>query len=695
VTVTATPTVTPRVRRAAARLGWALLCAPGAYQLALLAIAVARRYAYPYDLEWMEGGMLVHAQRLLDGHGIYVAPSVDFIPYLYTPLYPALLAGLARLPGLALSYQLGRAVSVLSIAAILALGAWAVWREARPRWRAAGAVGAAVCAGFFAATYPWVEGWYDLVRGDTLFLALATGGLVVLRAAAVRPAAGGRGFLHPGAAVAGALLALSFFAKQTGVLLVAAGAVALAVMRWRALASYLVSAGVVGGGGSWLLDRATSGWYWIYVYRVHQQHDTNLDRFWRSFANIWSQFPVLTAALLVMLVAVAAHASALRRLPRGGGAFLYWMWLHLAGTAVGALGWATQWAHFNAYIPALTFGAIAAGAGVVALAGCFEELPARWRVPQVAVTLVAAALGWQLYHARWQPRRLVPTALDRAAGDRLIADLRGIPGEVLIPSHPWYAHLAGKPTFTHRMGLLDVGYQPPPSARKPPLPPAAHQVAGLSDALHERRFGAVVIDDHWAPWELPGLDEGYRVDHLLRRDESPRVVTGAVTAPATVWTPVPPVAPPPPGARVLFDFETGDWEGWQVSGTAWGPGPASAIPGFRVLGAGGRRFACSYCNGRHQPTGTLVSPTFDIRGRKLRLRVGGGDNPATARVELRPAAPLPAVALRKATGNRGTTLGVVEWDVGELRGQRVQLALIDAGSSGWDYLLVDDVWELP
>ena len=65
------------------RLAWPVLALPGAAQLGLLLYTVARRVAYPYDLEWMEGGMLVHAWRLMHGETIYPPPSVDFkIPWL-------------------------------------------------------------------------------------------------------------------------------------------------------------------------------------------------------------------------------------------------------------------------------------------------------------------------------------------------------------------------------------------------------------------------------------------------------------------------------------------------------------------------------------------------------------------------------------------------------------------------------------
>ncbi len=67
------------------------------------------------------------------GRGIYVAPSADFVPFFYTPLYPAVLAGLAKI-GLPLGFPLGRAISALATFATMgmlyAIGA----REAGRVW---------------------------------------------------------------------------------------------------------------------------------------------------------------------------------------------------------------------------------------------------------------------------------------------------------------------------------------------------------------------------------------------------------------------------------------------------------------------------------------------------------------------------------------------------------------------------------
>src|SRR5690349_9688035 len=87
------------------------------YFVVILLYVFARRFTYPYDLEWMEGGMLAHALRLVEGRPIYAPPSVDFIPYLYTPGYPAVLFALSKI--FPLGYALGRAVSLFGFVAVV------------------------------------------------------------------------------------------------------------------------------------------------------------------------------------------------------------------------------------------------------------------------------------------------------------------------------------------------------------------------------------------------------------------------------------------------------------------------------------------------------------------------------------------------------------------------------------------------
>ena len=85
------------------------------------------RLGYPYDLEWMEGGMLLHGLRVMNGEPLYGPPGPDFIPFIYPPLYSWLLALGGSIFGL--DYWIGRSLSLLG--SLVATGAliWALRKE--------------------------------------------------------------------------------------------------------------------------------------------------------------------------------------------------------------------------------------------------------------------------------------------------------------------------------------------------------------------------------------------------------------------------------------------------------------------------------------------------------------------------------------------------------------------------------------
>ena len=82
----------------------------GLAALGLLLYTAAGRYDYPYDIEWMEGGLLTHAWRVREGLPLYVEPSVDFVPFIYPPLYAWVLGTLGHV--FELGYPLGRLLSL-------------------------------------------------------------------------------------------------------------------------------------------------------------------------------------------------------------------------------------------------------------------------------------------------------------------------------------------------------------------------------------------------------------------------------------------------------------------------------------------------------------------------------------------------------------------------------------------------------
>jgi hypothetical protein len=62
------------------------------------------------------------------------------------------------------------------------------------------------------------------------------------------------------------------------------------------------------------------------------------------------------------------------------------------------------------------------------------------------MTVLLAGIA-QFAVLRYDPGAQLPTATDRHAGQQLLALLRQAHGDVLVPDHPYYAALVGKPTY--------------------------------------------------------------------------------------------------------------------------------------------------------------------------------------------------------------------------------------------------------
>ncbi|HEX4418398.1 MAG TPA: hypothetical protein VH165_10890 [Kofleriaceae bacterium] len=672
---TAPPPVAPAWTRIAQLALWILIVLPALYQISLLLAAIAGRIDYRYDLEWMEGGLLHHAERIRTGVGIYLPPSVDFIPYLYTPLYPALLAMLGKPFGV--SYVLGRAVSVIGLAGIATTG---IVSFIRARQHHLGvAAGAVLGLGLFAAYYPYVEGWYDLVRADTLFLFLITVGIAGLPVWARSDA----GLVGHGKVAAGAtLMALAFFCKQTGIFYVGFGGLLVLVAAPRRTPTYAAMAGLIGLGGCWLLNHASNGWFWVYVSEIHRAHDFNMDRFDRSFGNILWHFPAATIVIAATWLVVGVTALRTRSLPAQARLFALWSLAFALSIVVGAIGWGTEFAHFNAYIPAFLHGSFAAGAAVPAVIACVRILlrdhPRREQGATLAALAAAVPLAATCALARWEPARFIPSDADTAAGDRLVARLRTIDGDVWMPSHPWYLHYADKPPHVHRMGIKDV------TTRQ------TRVIEGLDAKLRDRGFAAIVLDNHDVQSELPAVRQYYRPALELPANERPRVYTGASVVPESIWVPALPTMPPA-GARVVFDFEAATCTGgWTCEGPAWGTGPVSeSLPGQGLVqGTTGQRFATSMTGG-DVATGRASSPDFALDGARLTLRLGGGDYSSDLRVELWVDDALAGTATPPSPPTENLRTVTIELGP-ELRGKHGKLVMIDDSTKG--HLNVDDVW---
>ena len=122
----------------------------------------SQRLVYPYELDWVEGGMLAAVIEILKGHSLYVEPTISYVPFVYAPLYFYISALVAKIvaPGL-LALRL---VSVISTLVSLLMIVLIVKGETKS-W-----FWGVVSASLFAGLYPATKYWFDLARVDSLFL---------------------------------------------------------------------------------------------------------------------------------------------------------------------------------------------------------------------------------------------------------------------------------------------------------------------------------------------------------------------------------------------------------------------------------------------------------------------------------------------------------------------------------------------
>jgi len=156
--------------------------------------------------------------------------------------------------------------------------------------------------------------------------------------------------------------------------------------------------------------------------------------------------------------------------------------------------------------------------------------------------------------------------------------------------------------------------------------------------------------------------------------------------------------PEPQRPDILFeDFEKPTYQGWTVTGTAFGPGPIlkSKMPSYQEVGAiQGERLVNSHnvrsgedvrAGDAHK--GTLTSKTFKIERKYINFLIGGGGHKAKTCVNLI----IDANNVRTATGKDNNKLEAAYWNVSEFEGKNAQIQVVDDYTEGWGNIGLDEI----
>jgi 4-amino-4-deoxy-L-arabinose transferase-like glycosyltransferase len=458
-------------RLAALRLPAVLsgLCvlAAAAYLVGLLA-AAALRLPFPYPLDGMEDSTLQMLRRIAAGQPPYVAPTLEFVPVLYAPLYYYVSALVALATGPSLIAP--RLVSLLATCVSLILLYRLVARETSSR------VLGLVSAATFAGSTSLSGTVFDLARIDALATCWTVSSVYALRSADCSEDRASARWLT----VAGGVFAvLAACTKQThAVVALAATAYVALVARERLLpllAAVAISLAVV-----LVSTRALAGdWAAYYIFDLPRLHALDPDQllgFWHSMILPRFSAPLVVGPLFLVGCLLRRDWRALACFGIFGATLL--------GLAWG--GWANRGGSFNVLLPGYAGLSMLFGLGVWELRRLLQPAATAWVAGVYAMALCLA----QLVVVAYNPLSTMPPRSEAWAGNRLSATIAALPGEVYAPRFTAWALAAGRPdqpnlvTVAEIMGEYSDGATPAGDAWR----------SALRDALADRRYDYVLWD---------------------------------------------------------------------------------------------------------------------------------------------------------------------------------------------------------
>ena len=446
----------------------ALLLAGPAWFLGAVAFITASRFSYPFELEWLEGGSLIQVLRLLDGKALYVKPALEYVAYIYPPLYYYLSALLARIIGQAWFTPL-RIVSLASSLGVLLLIYVIVRRNSASRYWGL------ISAGFFAATFQIGGAWFDIARVDMLFIFLLLGATCCLEIGT------------PLALLAAGILSTgAFFTKQTALPVLLVILVYLLLFRNRKAA--LLAGGFFAASSilwAWIETVRSGGWYWYYVFELPSLHSLPPP------GLAYFAWPIIILAPVSIAFTFGIVRFLLSPKTTLQGSRGIWMAFALGALGTSIVGALNPGSFNNTYIPAYAGIAVLFGIEAPGIIALFVIPGLRFLRALVYLACIVQFLTL-VYNVPGQ----IPTGRDLKAAQELVVVLANFDGPILIPNHNYLALLAGKTPYAHQIALQEIrGNFGKPDRQWDALS------SEIKSDLENRKFSVIVLDQPSPIWQ--------------------------------------------------------------------------------------------------------------------------------------------------------------------------------------------------
>ncbi len=469
-------------------LRYLLLAVAFFYVAAYLDISFPR-LQYPFELEWEEGGSVDHVRMILSDKNLYEKPSLEFIAYIYTPLYYYLSALLAMVTGV--GFLPLRLVSFGSSLGCFVLIFFIVKQETEDKFSAA------VAAGLFAATFKISGVWFDIARVDSLFLFFMLAALYVIRLSTS----------IKGHVLAGVLISLSFLTKQTA-LVISLPIMLHYILFNRRHAPFFIGT-VVGiiGASSLLLNNIYDGWYYHYVFHIpgklYYFMPDRLSEYWTKD---------LMAPMHIACVMAISYLVFAKNSEPGKKNYLFYLFA-AAGMVGGAWSSRLHGGGFdNVLFPAYAVISILFGLAINMIIDFIRFAPKDKRKPIEVFIYIICII--QFACLKYDFNAQIPTQKDREAGMAFIDIMKQIEGEIFVPTHPYIPMLAGKKSHAHSLLVGDMLADIDGEARE-------HLIKEIRQAIRKKRFSAIILDS--TKWREPFrkvMRKNYRRDYRIQYEDN-------------------------------------------------------------------------------------------------------------------------------------------------------------------------------
>jgi hypothetical protein len=435
-----------------------LVIGVGLVYVLIFVFAATKRLFYPFEVEWNEGAILDHAIRLLNGKPIYTAPSLTFAPFVYTPLYYWIIALVMKVGGIGL--WAGRAISIASTLATAYLIGRIVQRETTSRFLVISSV--ALYIAFYRAT----GFFYDIVRMDAL--------AVLLAIAAIYSAL----YLRHGEILSAVFIVLAYITKQQMIAVWPALAFwFILIDRRRAITFCTISVSLL-VAQYFVLNWLTDGWYRFYTTTIPGVKASKLFS-WNDALQFFPQqffgtFAVTTVVILVY--ATLRITTLIKTKDRTVAILLCWVLTIFSG----AISLGNSGGYVNVLMPMTALTAM-----LLPIASHIFGHDLLKRPSVVAPILLATFVS--LFYNPFQQRVLVPCKGDEITGNKVIASLSAISGDVWIPFHGYLSRLSGKQPHIHFMAMNDALIVGDSTSRR--------FQQEIDSAFVRKQFSAIILDD--------------------------------------------------------------------------------------------------------------------------------------------------------------------------------------------------------